>query len=77
MCICIFRGPDGCGGCSRPPQRGPPAGAWKPDVKPVGAMPSQPTQTGQTFTKTSLAREVPVRTFVGIGYCSLWCYCFI
>ena len=63
MCICIFRGPDGCGGCSRPPQRGPPAGAWKPDVKPVGAMPSQPTQTGQTFTKTSLAREVPVSSF--------------
>ena len=39
------------------------AGAWKPDVKPIGSMPAQPTQTGQTFTKTSLAANKSVWLF--------------
>lgn len=33
---------------------------WKPQVTPVGAMPTKPTQPGQTFTKTSLAHNQPV-----------------
>jgi len=28
---------------------------WKPQVTPVGEMPTKPTQPGQVFTKTSLA----------------------
>ena len=50
----------GAGGANRPQQQAPMAGAWKPDVKPVGAMPTQPAAQGQTFTKTSLAINKPV-----------------
>ena len=34
--------------------------AWKPQVTPVGPMPSKPTPQGQTFTKTSLKTQQPV-----------------
>lgn len=30
---------------------------WKPEVQPVGEMPKAPTNLGQTFTKTSLAKD--------------------
>ena len=53
----------GGGGGPRPQQQAPMAGAWKPDVKPVGSMPAQPAQTGQTFTKTSLAANNSVWRF--------------
>ena len=55
----IFRGA-GAGAASRPQQQAPMAGAWKPDVKPVGAMPTQPAAPGQTFTQTSLKINKPV-----------------
>ena len=50
----------GAGAASRPQQQAPMAGAWKPDVKPVGAMPTQPAAPGQTFTQTSLKINKPV-----------------
>ena len=34
---------------------------WKPQVTPVGEMPTKPTQPGQVFTKTSLAATPQVR----------------
>ena len=60
-----------------------PQQAWKPEVKPVGQMPSAPTQAGQTFTKTSLAANVPVShkfvIFVFVllifCFCLLFCFC--
>ena len=35
-------------------------------MKPVGQMPKQPTQPGQTFTQTSLAANVPVSEMIPI-----------
>ena len=54
-----FRGA-GAGGGNRPLTAQQGAGGWKPDVKPVGAMPTQPSAPGQTFTQTSLAKNIPV-----------------
>ena len=45
-----------------PPQTLTPPQQWKPEVKPVGQVPSKPTQPGQTFTKTSLEANIPVST---------------
>ena len=47
------------------PQKGGGGKEWKPEVKPVGAMPSKPAQTGQTFTQTSLAaNKTAVSTYI-------------
>ena len=45
-----------------PPQALTPPQQWKPEVQPVGQVPSMPTQPGQTFTKTSLEANIPVST---------------
>ena len=50
----------GAGGGNRPLTAQQAAGGWKPDVKPVGAMPTQPAAPGQIFTQTSLAKNIPV-----------------
>jgi len=42
-----------------PPQALTPPQQWKPEVNPVGQVPSKPTQPGQTFTKTSLEANIP------------------
>ena len=59
----------GAGAASRPQQQAPMAGAWKPDVKPVGAMPTQPAAPGQTFTQTSLKINKPVWFLYPIEIC--------
>ena len=43
--------------------RGDISAGWKPKVQAVGEMPAKPTQSGQTFTKTSLAAEKVVSYF--------------
>ena len=38
----------------------PPGEKFKPQVAPVGQIPTNPTKPGQTFTKTSLAANKQV-----------------
>ena len=52
---------------------------WKPQVTPVGEMPTKPTPEGQVFTKTSLAATKQVRqivrtdfVFVHVYMCNLF-----
>ena len=53
-----------------PPQTLTPPQQWKPEVKPVGQVPSLPTQPGQTFTKTSLEANIPVGTLYTTSVCT-------